>query len=190
MSICFKQQRVLCCSKTKYVPLSRGFTLIEVLITLLILSIGFLGIAGVQSLSLQQAHNTYFRTQADLLLRDMADRMRNNAEGASLGLYVHEGGASGGNAAACSGSAALCSVDQMAVADLAEWTDRVSSFDVLPDGKATIAVLDIPGAYLITISWRSKKTVQDIEEASGDDECIGGEINQRSCLALRVLIAS
>lgn len=185
MPVCFKQQ-FLCCSKYS----SQGFTLIEVLVTLLILSIGFLGIAGIQSLSLQQAHNTYFLTQADLLLRDMADRMRNNAEGASLGLYIHEGGASGGDAAACLGSTALCSVDQMAAADLAEWTDRLTNSDIFPDGKATIAALDTPGGYLITISWRGKKSVHDVEQASGDDECISGEINQRSCLSLRVLVAS
>lgn len=186
MSVYFKQQQILCCSKNSL----QGFTLLEVLITLLILSIGFLGVAAMQSLSLQQAHNSYFRTQADLLLRDMADRMRNNAEGASLGYYIHEGGSAGGDANACSGSSALCSSEQLADSDLAEWTDRVTSADVLPVGKVSIAALELPGSYLITISWRAKKTVHDIEQSSDDDECINGEINQRSCLALRVFVAS
>lgn len=57
---------------------SRGFTLIEVLVALLILAIGLLGVAGVQLVSMQQTANANLRTQATLHAQDMAERIRIN----------------------------------------------------------------------------------------------------------------
>jgi prepilin-type N-terminal cleavage/methylation domain-containing protein len=45
-------------------PGCRGLTLVEILITLLILSIGMLGLAGLQTLSLRFNTSAYYRTQA------------------------------------------------------------------------------------------------------------------------------
>lgn len=57
---------------------TRGFTLIEVLVALLILAVGLLGVAGVQLLSMQQTANANLRTQATLHAQDMAERIRVN----------------------------------------------------------------------------------------------------------------
>lgn len=53
-----------------------GSTMIEVLVALLILAIGLLGMAGLQTLSLRNAHDAYLRTQATILAVDMVERMR------------------------------------------------------------------------------------------------------------------
>lgn len=61
----------------------RGFSLIEVLITVVILAIGLLGVAAVQVVSLQQTNNSYLQTQANIHAQDIAERMRANG-GSSL----------------------------------------------------------------------------------------------------------
>ena len=54
----------------------KGFSLVEVLVSVVILSVGILGVAGLQMLSLQQNRNSLFRADALLLGGDILDRMR------------------------------------------------------------------------------------------------------------------
>jgi type IV pilus assembly protein PilV len=56
--------------------LQRGFTLVEVLVTIIIMSIGLLGVAGLQLASMRSNHSAYLRTQATLAAYDLIDRMR------------------------------------------------------------------------------------------------------------------
>ncbi|WP_295467940.1 type IV pilus modification protein PilV [uncultured Pseudomonas sp.] len=55
-----------------------GATLIEVLVAMLILAIGLLGLAGLQTISVQSNQGAYFRSQATILANDIVDRMRAN----------------------------------------------------------------------------------------------------------------
>lgn len=57
----------------------RGFTLLEVLIAVLVFSIGLLGLAGLMVMSVKTNHSAYLRTQATFLAQSMADRMRANS---------------------------------------------------------------------------------------------------------------
>src|SRR4030095_5211790 len=68
--------------------LARGTTLIETLVALLVLSIGLLGIAGMQMTSLQNNRGAHLRSQAQVLSYDIADRMRANRIAALAGGYV------------------------------------------------------------------------------------------------------
>jgi type IV pilus assembly protein PilV len=65
----------------------RGLTLIEVLIALVILSIGLLGLAGLQTISLQFNTSAYYRSQATTLSYSLVDRMRANRQGALANAY-------------------------------------------------------------------------------------------------------
>lgn len=56
----------------------RGFTLIEVLVSLLILLVGLLGVAGMQFLSLQQVNNSNLRSQVNLHALEMVEMIRAN----------------------------------------------------------------------------------------------------------------
>jgi type IV pilus assembly protein PilV len=58
-----------------------GFTLIEILITVLVLSIGLLGLAGMQISGLRANMSSEARSKATLLASDIAERMRNNPLG-------------------------------------------------------------------------------------------------------------
>lgn len=62
-------------------PLNRvaGSSLLEVLVTVVLLSIGLLGIAGTQAIGLKNVANASLRTQSSVLAYDIVDRMRANA---------------------------------------------------------------------------------------------------------------
>lgn len=63
---------------TGWLRKQRGFSMIEILITLLVLSIGALGMAALQGFSLQSGQNAYFRTQATNLAYEVTDFTRTN----------------------------------------------------------------------------------------------------------------
>lgn len=65
----------------------KGLTLIEVLISLLVLSIGILGLATLQTVSLNLNAGASQRSQATALAYDMADKMRANRQAALAGAY-------------------------------------------------------------------------------------------------------
>ena len=73
--------------RVRYVKRNAGFSLMEVLISVLVLSIGLLGLAGLQVAGVRSGHSVYFRTQATLLANDIMDRMRTNSEAARAGRY-------------------------------------------------------------------------------------------------------
>lgn len=64
-----------------------GMTLIEVLVTLVIISVGLLGVAALQLTSLKSNQESYVRSQAAMLAADLLDRMRANQAGFLAGDY-------------------------------------------------------------------------------------------------------
>jgi len=65
----------------------RGFTLIEILIALLVLSLGLIGLAMLQATGLRFNNDSYMRSQATILAYDIIDRMRANKTSADAGDY-------------------------------------------------------------------------------------------------------
>jgi len=93
-----------------------GFLMIEVLITMFILLIGLLGVVGLQARAQQTETESYQRSQALMLLRDMSDRI--NANRVNSASYV-----TGTSAPLGSGSAKDCSAPStMADNDLCAWS--------------------------------------------------------------------
>ena len=64
-----------------------GMTLIEVLVTMVIISVGLLGVAALQLTSLKNNQESYVRSQAAMLSADLLDRMRANQSGFQAGDY-------------------------------------------------------------------------------------------------------
>lgn len=54
----------------------QGFTLMEVLVTVIIMAIGLLGVAGLQLAGMRSNHSAFLRTQATIAAYDLIDRMR------------------------------------------------------------------------------------------------------------------
>lgn len=69
-------------------PRQRGMTLVEVLVTVVLISVGLLGIAALQLTSLKNNKEAHVRSQATILAGDILDRMRANARGFRAGEYV------------------------------------------------------------------------------------------------------
>jgi len=96
----------------------RGVTLIEVMVTLLILSIGLLGMAALQVRLQQSEMEAYQRSQALLLLNDMANRISSNRNAAAS--YV-----TGSDAPVGVGSTCTTSTASRKDIDLGEWCETL-----------------------------------------------------------------
>lgn len=132
----------------------RGFTMLEILITLFLLTMWLLASAGVQSSSLQFNKAAQFRTQAVYLATELAERMQANKTAAVSGGYVYSGT---GATPSTDCTVALCSSDDLVAFDLNEWTNRVAA--TLPNGSATVSAATIanPITYTIVISWTDRR---------------------------------
>lgn len=142
----------------------RGFSLVEVLVTVLILAIGLLGLAGLQLSSLRNNRTAYERSQATLLAYDIIDRMRANRAAANNGAYAIalDEGLSGVN---CVGAAADCSAAQMADHDLDQWKCTLGKWTsdaacagiaaALPEGDGAIALSN--DVVTVTIQWEENR---------------------------------
>lgn len=113
---------------TTYPQTQRGATLIEVLVTLVVLAIGLLGMAGLQTMSIKSNQSAYYRSQASFLAYDITERMRANRKAAKDGDYDVNFPASS-KANAVSGTRAK--------QDLAEWLNSLA--DKLPNGTGKIS---------------------------------------------------
>lgn len=67
--------------------LERGLSLIEILVTVVVTSLGLLGIAALQARGLQSNYDAYLYSQASALAYDMAERIRANPTAAAGGSY-------------------------------------------------------------------------------------------------------
>lgn len=99
----------------------RGFTLLEVLIALLIFSLGLLGLAGLMVVSVKTNQSAYLRTQASFLAQSMADRMRANI--AVIDEYEATYDESTAGAASCEATA--CVPTALAANDRAVWSQQL-----------------------------------------------------------------
>src|SRR5687768_17421752 len=65
----------------------RGFTLVEVLVTVVLISVGLLGLAALQLTTLRGNHDAYARSQASILAANILDCMRTNPMAFRHGSY-------------------------------------------------------------------------------------------------------
>ena len=134
----------------------RGFTLIEILVTVIILAIGLLGLAGLQLGGLRYSFSAYQRSQATIMANDIADRMRANRTVAEAGGYDIDIG-DDSDEVDCTGNGANCTPDDMAAADVYEWKQALE--DTLPAGDCSIA--NNGGTFTITIQWDDTRGEED-----------------------------
>ncbi|HKW79469.1 MAG TPA: type IV pilus modification protein PilV [Casimicrobiaceae bacterium] len=115
-----------------------GAGLIESLISVFVVSIGFIGFAGLQLKGLAAANESMFRSKAVYLSYQIADRVRANLPGAESGAYNDfEGSVSDPGCIATS-----CTAAQVAQTDFSEWSAEVAG--LLPDGAAVICLDSTP----------------------------------------------
>jgi type IV pilus assembly protein PilV len=113
----------------------RGVSLIEVLMAVLIFSIGLIGLASLLVVATRSNQAAYLRTQVTFLAGNMADRMRANPVGVWQGAY--DSTAYPLSTPQSCDDASPCTPAQVAVHDQYAWSQQLQAF--LPTPKASIS---------------------------------------------------
>lgn len=133
-----------------------GFTLIEVLISLVVISAGLLGVAALQMRSLQNNYDALLRSHASVLAADIADRMRINRAAvrrlnAQSDYQIGFGAAEGG-------------IDlSQARIDVLEWKEALAAR--LPEGDGAIDIAEDTGWVTIQVRWGERSDDPDGTQA-------------------------
>lgn len=117
-----------------------GFSLIENLVTLFILTVGLLGIAGLQATSLRINHQAFSQHKAVSLAINIADRMRANPEGVDGNFYSLI--SSGFTQVSRCYTASGCTAQEMARNDIWEWNQLIQNN--LPGGLGLVCRDETP----------------------------------------------
>lgn len=128
----------------------RGISLIEVLVTIFILAVGLLGMAGLQSRLQQSEMEAYQRSHALILLEDMANRLATNRNNAASYITGSSGVGTGVNCAS------------QVSTDLKEWCNALQGAAESSGSSKVGAMLGGRGCvesiatdtYLITVAWQ------------------------------------
>jgi len=127
----------------------RGVSLIEVLVTVVILAFGLLGLAGLQANSLRGNTSAYMRTQATFLAYDILDRMRSNRiEAVDNGAYDTSLGASP-------------SGTSIAATEVSAWQTALNE---LPAGDGAIDCVPATDVCYITVRWSDTRSMGTADE--------------------------
>jgi type IV pilus assembly protein PilV len=146
-----------------------GFTLLEVMISLVILAIGVMGVIGLQTSTYKQLQTSHNFSKAAMLASDMADRMLANQENVPAAAYQHDAPTVKPSPDCAS---ADCTPPQLAAYDVWRWQTELLGRD--PDNGSKIpgslpnasgAVTTNAGEYIIVVRW------DDDLSGSTDTDC-------------------
>ncbi len=136
---------------------ARGTSLLEVLVTIVIMAVGLLGLAKLQVNNLRQQQNSLHRTEATLLANDILDSMRaaNSVNHDQAGAYV-----------VTTGSTSAAGPSPVATADVSDWKTRIAQ--ALPQGDGSISVNG--RIATIRIEWNDRRpgTPDSADSCSSD----------------------
>lgn len=179
--------------------------MIEVLVTIVILTFGLLGLAGFQTKIQVAEMESYQRSQALILLEDMVERIRlaNPMDGAAFSAYVVADplGTGDGQPADCSGTA------MGAARDRCEWSNALKGSAETASGGAKIGAMIgargcieqmqapnpaagvcTPGTFRITVAWQGLSPTAVPVEAIGCGKDLYGADNLRRAVSAPVTI--
>ncbi len=166
-----------------------GFTLLEVLIAIVVFSIGLLGIAGLQVAGMRFTYGSQLRAIATAQADSLADRMRANPVGMQSGFYNIADGTPMPTDADADCAAEDCTPEQLATFDLVTWNSGLAgkpveaNADVLPDGDGVVCIDSTPDdgdpadwacdnagqVYAIKVVWTERSTGDDdLLDTDGD----------------------
>ena len=156
----------------------RGFTMLEVLISIVVIAFGMLGVAGLQAFALKNSQGASYRSVATVLATDLIDRMRANPVGSTNGLYASGAVQGASTATADCLTPTGCDAVALAAHDLAEWQALIAA--ALPAGVGYLCQDATPndgtgpgdpqcsgtGAYVVKIWWIDDRTAANKDRAN------------------------
>lgn len=128
-----------------------GFSLLEVLMSIIVTSIGLIGLAGMQATGLRNNHSAYHNSQAAVLAYDLSDRMRANTGAIAnyLTSFMTLAQAVAAGAPAGCESTGGCTAAEMAQNDLVKWHTALTT--AIP---GAVGIITLTGdVYTIRVSW-------------------------------------
>ncbi len=136
-----------------------GVSLIEVLVSLFIFSIGMLGLAGLQGTALKTADSANMRATAAVLSHEILESMRANRKAALANAYDLQLTAQAPDSPAKDCDTESCNETQLAAYDLYNWWNKIvngnNTENKFPSGDASIAVAN--GIATVTIQWNDAR---------------------------------
>ncbi|GJL71015.1 MAG: hypothetical protein NMNS01_02140 [Nitrosomonas sp.] len=135
----------------------KGFSMLEVLVTILVLSLGLLGMAALVTTGMRSNNVAQFRSIATQQTLDIADRMRANLAGVRAGNYDN---LNAGIPASNDCTAVDCTAAQMAAYDHAQW--NTANANSLPGGQGAVAG-NLVNGFTITLMWTEKEMGVNID---------------------------
>jgi type IV pilus assembly protein PilV len=175
-----------------------GLTLLEVLITMLILAFGLLGIAAFQAKAQAGSSESYQRAQAIVLLQDMHARMQGNAQHAGAYVLDQPVGSGAAGVANCSALAPGTALDlcewSNALKGAAEWKAG-ASIGAMQGARGCIAQLQAPdpasgvcrpGIYLVSVAWQGLHKTRSSRLDCGRN--LYGDDGNRRVIALPIAV--
>lgn len=135
--------------KSKVSSCEKGFSLLEVLVALLVLSIGLLGLAALQTTGLKYNQQSYGRTQATLQTYDIIDRIRANKNGNTIINSTYDSVALGAQPGSTNCVTTSCNDNAMAQYDIRSW--NISNSTLLPQGQGAVCRGAFNSSYNCTV---------------------------------------
>lgn len=130
-----------------------GTSLIEILVTVVIIAIGLLGLAVMQNISVKAGYDSYLRTQASFLAYDIIDRIRANPSATAYALNATDTLPTTVPSPSCFNGGS-CTVNQMRSFDLYYW--QKNALELLPDSKLSIELDVDTNLYTVDITWNDR----------------------------------
>lgn len=152
---------------------ARGFTLIEVLITILVAGIGLLAVAGLQAMSKKFNYDAVQRTAASTLAQSMIESMRSNP--GFLEAYLTDDATAVTAPVDCGAADAQCTPLELAAYDVHRWGQSLLGAESKADGQDAGGLVDptgciqrgdVTGLYLVVVAWRG---VTGLADPGSDD---------------------
>ena len=149
-----------------------GASLIEVLVSILIVSFGLLALAASQSAASRMQKNSELRSVAILMASDLADRMRSNPQALALATYPYDltgtyTALGKTDVTACPGTPPVCTPATLAAWDMSEW--KRALFFALPGAGAYVKRDATNNAVDIWIMWQDSGSTETTKDASGTE---------------------
>ena len=175
-------------------PRERGFTLLEVMISLVVLAIGVMGIIGLQTSTYKQLQTSQNYSKAALLAGDMADRILANEDQALAGAYTHDSSDASSTAPVPNCSKEACDTAQLAAYDVWHWQTELLGKD--PDDDDMKVPGSLPaasgevyvdtGEYIILVRWDDDLDGDVGEECAALDPAAVQGADDLDCYALNL----